>query len=90
MKNLYNSVRAHMTELFTSPLFTTYSEHSAPQGEAVNFLKASWKKMIIFGVVGAVVACGLWFLAALAPEFRRNREDNGPKAKADGKEAAEA
>ena len=56
----------------------------------MNFLKASSKKMIIFGVVGAVIACGLWFLAALAPEFRQNREDDDPKAKANGKEAAEA
>lgn len=91
VKSLYDSVRAHMTELFTSPLFTTYSEHSAPQGETVNFLTASAKKMIIFGVAGAVVACALWFLAALAQEFRRNsKEDNAPKAKAEGKEAAEA
>ena len=90
VKNLHENLRAHMTELFESPLYTTYSEHSAPQGKTVNFLKASSKKMIIFGVVGAVAACGLWFLAALAPEFRRNREDDDPKAKANGKEAAEA
>ena len=90
VKGLYESLRAHMLELFESPLYTTYSEHSAPQGETVGFLKASAKKMIIFGAVGAVVACGLWFLAALAPEFRRNREDDAPKAKAEGKEAAEA
>lgn len=90
VKSLYESLRAHMKELFESPLYTTYSEHSAPQGETVGFLKASAKKMIIFGAVGAVVACGLWFLAALAPEFRRNREDDAPKAKAEGKEAAEA
>lgn len=90
VKALYDGIRNHMTELFSSPLFTTYSEHSAPQGEAESFLKASSKKMIIFGVIGAVVACGLWFLAALAPEFRRNRkEDDDPKAKANGKEAAE-
>ena len=90
VKNLYENLRAHMTELFESPLYTTYSEHSTPQGETLSFLKASMKKMIIFGAVGAVVACGLWFLAALAPEFRRNREDDDPNAKANGKEAAEA
>lgn len=91
VKSLYESLRTHMIELFESPLYTTYSEHSAPQGESVNFLKASSKRMIIFGAVGAAAALGIWFLAALAPEFRRNRgEDDGPKAKADGKEAAEA
>ena len=91
VKGLYTGIRAHMTELFASPLFRTYSEHSAPQGKLQNFLAASWKKMIIGGVAGAVVACGLWFLAALAPELRRGRkEDNDPKANAAGKEAAQA
>ena len=42
------------------------------------------------GVAGAVVACGLWCLAALAPEFRRGREAAGPNAEQGGKEAAEA
>ena len=47
--------------------------------------------MIIGGAVGAVLALGLWFLAALAPEFRRNRKDeDAPKAGAAGKEAARA
>ena len=90
VKELQDGIRAHMTELFDSPIFTTYSEHSAPQGEKVNFLKANMKKMIIGGVAGAIIACGLWFLAALAPEFRRGREDDAPKAETDGKEAAEA
>ena len=47
------------------------------------------KKMIIGGVVGVVLACGLWFLAGLIPEFSKNsgvkktrsldnaRDDNG-------------
>ena len=80
---MYNSIKEHMEELFETPLYTTYTEHSAPQGEVPNFLKSSWKKMIIGAAAGAVIACGLWFLAALAPEFRRNRKD-------EEKEAAEA
>ena len=48
-----------------------------------NFLSANLKKMIIGGVVGAVIACGLWFLAGLAPEFSKGR-----KAEEYGKEAA--
>ena len=85
-----DNIRAHMTELFESPLFTTSTEHSAPQGKTQNFLQASAKKMIIFGVAAAVVACGIWFLAALAPEFRRGREEDALKAEKSGKEAAEA
>lgn len=87
VKSLQDGIRAHMTELFESSLFTTYSEHSAPQGEAVSFLKASSKKMIIFGVVGLVVGCGLWFLAALAPEFQHKKEEPAKKANGQGKEA---
>ena len=90
VKGLQDSVRAHMTEVFESPLFTTYTEHSAPIGKLDNFIKANLKKMIIFAVAGAVVACGLWFLAALVPEFRRGREEDERKAEAAGKEAREA
>ena len=52
---------------------------SAPQGKLDNFLKANVKKMLIGAVVGAVLACGLWFLAALAPEFRKNRPEEAKK-----------
>ena len=91
VNDLYTGIRTHMTELFSSSLFTTYSDHSAPQGKLPSFLAASAKKMIIGGAVGAVLALGLWFLAALAPEFRRNRKDeDAPKAGAAGKEAARA
>lgn len=80
---LYTQINAHMEELFESPLYKTYEDHSAPQGKLQSFLAANAKKMIIGGVAGAVIACGLWFLAALLPEFSKNRkEEEG------GKEAA--
>ena len=82
-KALYEQISAHMEEVFESPLYKTYEEHSAAQGKLPNFLVASLKKMIIGGVVGAILACGLWFLAALLPEFSKGRKDE-----ADGKEAA--
>ncbi len=84
-RTVYEGVRTHMEELMSSAFYTDYAEHTVPQGKVQNFLSASLKKMIIGGVVGAILACGLWFLAALAPEFQRGRkEENG------GKEAAEA
>ena len=73
-----------MEELFESPLYTTFEEHSMPQGKEQSFLAASSQKMIIGAVVGLVIACGLWFLAGLAPEFSKNR-----KAQETGKEAAD-
>lgn len=80
----YDQICAQLTEIFDSPAFTTYAEHSAAQGKTVNFLSANLKKMLIGGVAGAVVACGLWFLAGLAPEFKyKGREEEM------GKEVAE-
>ena len=74
-RSLYDQVRDHMEELFESPLYTTFEEHSMPQGKQENFLAASAKKMVIGAVVGLVIACGLWFLAGLAPEFSKNRKN---------------
>lgn len=82
-KALYEQISAHMEEVFDSPLYKTYEDHSAPQGKLQNFLAASLKKMIIGAVAGAILACGIWFLAALLPEFSKGRKDE-----ADGKEAA--
>lgn len=82
-QSLYDQVREHMEEVFSSAMYTGYEDHSVPQGKLESFLKASLKKMIIGAVVGAVLACGLWFLAGLAPEFTKNRKD-----KEAGKEAA--
>ena len=69
-RKTYDQICAQLTEIFGSSFFTTYAEHSAAQGKTVNFLTANLKKMIIGGVAGAIVACGLWFLAGIAPEFK--------------------
>ena len=89
----YDGVVAHMEEVMDSPFYKDFAGHTVPQGELPNFLTANLKNMIIGAVAGVVVACGLWFLAALAPEFRRNRkddEDEKGSEKTSGKEAAEA
>ncbi len=82
-KTLYEQISAHMEEVFDSPLYKTYEDHSAAQGKLPSFLSASLKKMIIGAVAGAIIGCGLWFLAALLPEFSKGRKDE-----VDGKEAA--
>ena len=81
-QSLYDQIRDHMEELFDSPLYTTYEEHSMPQGKLQGFLAASAKKMMIGAAIGLVLALGLWFLAGLAPEFSKNR-----KVQESGKEA---
>jgi hypothetical protein len=83
-KSIYESIRGHMEELFESSFYTDYAEHTAATGKLPSFISANLKTILIGGVVGIVVACGFWFLAGLAPEFRRGR-----KEEESGKEAAE-
>ena len=77
-QSLYENIRTHMEELFTSPMYTTFEDHSAAQGKLPSFLTASTKKMIIGAVAGVVIACGVWFLAALLPECSKKprKEEN--------------
>lgn len=80
---VYEGIKAHMEELIVSPFYTTYAEHTEPQDKLQSFISANLKKMIIGAVAGAVIGCGIWFLAALAPEFKK-----GKKVEEAGKEAA--
>ncbi|QTE67038.1 hypothetical protein JNO48_07340 [Clostridiales bacterium] len=79
---VYEGIKAHMEELISSPFYTTYAEHTEPQDRLQNFISANLKKMIIGAVAGAVIACGIWFLAALAPEFQKGRKDEDERKEA--------
>ena len=76
---LHEQISAHMEELFNSPLYRTYEDHSTPQGKIPGFLSASMKKMIIGGVLGLIIACGIWFLAALLPELSGSRKNEADR-----------
>ena len=80
---LYSQVRDHMKELYESPMYTTFEEHSVPQGKEVNFLVASAKKMVIGTIAGFIVGFGIWFLAGLSSDFSKGRKEQDT-----GKEAA--
>ena len=82
---VYAGIRNHMEELYESPFYTTYAEHTAAQGKLENFLTANLKKMLIYGAVGALLALALWFLSALAPEFRSHRREEEAGKEASGK-----
>lgn len=84
-QEIYKGIRAHMEEVFSSPMYTTLEDHSAPQGKTPSFLTASMKKMIIGGVLGVVIACGLWFMAGLLPEFSKSRKEHENGKEADAK-----
>ena len=82
-KDIYNQIKAHMEEMQESANFTIYAEYTAAQGKEKGFLGSSIKKIIIGAMLGAVIACGLWFMAALAPEFNKSKKEEKY-----GKEAA--
>ena len=82
-QGMYTNVREHMEELFESQMYTTFEDHSAPQGKEQSFITANLKKTIIFVVLFVALGCGLWFLSALVPEFSKGR-----KQEEYGKEAA--
>ena len=79
----YQSIRDQMEEITTSVFYTTYAEHSVAQGKTESFISAAAKKMAIGAIGGIVIACGLWFLSALAPEFRSKKEESEEKEAAE-------
>ncbi len=80
---VYTQICDQMEEIYSSSFYTTYANRSAAQGKAPSFLAANMKKMIIGAVLGAFLACGLWFVSAFAAEMKR-----GGKADANGKAGA--
>ena len=69
IEEIYAQIRDQFQEIMTSVEFTSYANHSVAQGRSLGFLSAAAKSMAIGGAVGLVIACGLWFVSALAPEF---------------------
>ena len=76
-RKVYAQIRDQFAEIHEGAFFTAYAEHSVSQGKTAGFLSSTSKKMLIGGVVGLVIACGLWFLSALAPEFQRRKDEDG-------------
>ncbi len=77
---IYQAVYAHMQEIQEGTEFLNYVRHTEAQGRMDNFIVANLKMIILGAVAGAVIACGLWFLAALAPEFRRDDRKEAARA----------
>ena len=57
-REMYEEIRAHMEEVFSSSMYTTFEDHSAAQGRTKNFLAASAKRMLIGGIAGVFIAIG--------------------------------
>ena len=74
-KAIYEAVYEHVAEIQEGTSFQNYVRHTEAQGKQDGFIAANIKKILIGAVVGAVLACGVWFLSALAPEFRREEKE---------------
>ena len=84
-REIYEGVRDHMEELFESPLYTIYADHSEPQDTGRSALRTLLVMLFLGAAAGAVIGIALWVLAALALEYRKHRE---ARERAEGKEAA--
>ncbi len=69
---VYQEIADHMEEIFNSSSYNTYARASGAQFEQISFLSGASKSMMLLGVGGLMIALGLWFLSALAPEFNKN------------------
>ena len=83
-------VREHMEEVHDSAFYKTLAEHSAALSTKQSFIRANIKKVAIGLAAGLFIGFVIWGIAALVPEFSRNRKqenaEKGPEEN-DGKEA---
>ena len=83
-RRVYAQIREQLEEIYGSAFFTSFAQHTVPQGKTAGFLSTVSKKLLTGGAAGLVVGCGLWFFSALAVEFRvkKDDEDTGRGAEA--------
>ena len=72
-QQIYNEINAHMQDLFESPFFTTFLEHSDAFGKPVSFLSANGKRLMIGGGVGFALALMFWFIHALRQDIEATK-----------------
>ncbi|MBP5460553.1 MAG: hypothetical protein J6Y20_00295 [Lachnospiraceae bacterium] len=78
----YTQVYEHMQEVVERPFYTSYAEYTSAQGSSVGFLGSNLWNMVLGGVVGAFLACGLWFVSAFAAELKRGSRKEDRKEEA--------
>ena len=84
-RRVYAQIREQLEEIHGSAFFTSFAQHTVAQGKTASLLASVSKKLLTGGAAGLVVGCGLWFLSALALEFRvkKDDEDSGREGEAE-------
>ena len=72
-QQIYSEISVHMQDLFESPSFTTFLEHSDAFGKPQSFLSANSKRLLIGGGVGFALALMFWFIHALRQDIEANK-----------------
>lgn len=72
----YTRISALMQEITTSAFYTTYAEHSSAEAKSQSFITGAMKKLAIGAFAGIIIGLGIWFLAALTPEFQDKKKEN--------------
>ena len=67
-------IRAHMEEVHESAFYKTMAEHSAALSTKQSFIRTNIKKVAIGLVAGLFIGFVIWGIAALIPEFSKNRK----------------
>lgn len=73
-RRCYERIYDQAVEIQGSPLFTTYLDHSSATGSSKGILAGASRKLIIGGLGGLLIGLGLWFLAAIAMEYRAGKK----------------
>ena len=81
-KQIYQMIRDYMTEVFNGSASNMYAIHSTAYGKTPGFIQQNLKYLLIGLVVGAVLACGLWFMSGLITEVKRGRHFDEPEMEA--------
>lgn len=75
-RDCYSRINAQMQEIQRSAFFTTYLQHSTTVVSRKGLIAGAGRKMALGGAAGLFIGLGLWFLAALVPEYRPGKKQS--------------
>ena len=81
-KQIYQMIRDYMTEIFNGSASNMYAIHSTAYGKTPGFIQQNLKYILIGLVVGAILACGCWFMSGLITEVKRGKHFDEPETEA--------
>ena len=81
-RRCYERILEQAVEIQSTPLFTTYLDHSSSAGGGKGILAGASRKLLLGGFAGLLIGLGLWVIAAIAPEYRAGKKQEKDTATA--------